>query len=96
MWKFGGTYLDLDYVILNDMTQYHTFVVDNGSGLITNNAFSFTPDHSFLFKVMEQIQKSYDSKCYNCIGPVLFTKCSDKFGKQKKENEELIVEPFER
>ncbi len=84
------------YVILNDMTQYHTFVVDNGSGLITNNAFSFTPDHSFLFKVMEQIQKSYDSKCYNCIGPVLFTKYSDAFAKQKKENEELIVEPFER
>ena len=78
------------------MTQYHDFVVDNGSGLITNNAFSFTPGHSFLFKVMEQIQKLYDSKCYNCIGPVLFTKCSGEFAKQKKANEELIVEPFER
>ena len=96
VWKFGGIYLDLDYVVMNDMTQYHDFVLDNGSGLITNNAFSFTPGHSFLFKVMEQIQKTYDSECYNCIGPVLFTKCSDEFAKQKQENEELIVEPFER
>ena len=98
VWKFGGIYLDLDYVILNDMTHYHNFLADNGAG-VTNNAFSFTPGHQFLFKVMEKIQKSYDPQCWNCIGPLLFTKCLDEFKmeiKHDREEEGLIVQPLQR
>ena len=97
VWKFGGIYLDLDYVILNDMTHYQNFLAGNGAG-VTNNAFSFTPGHPFLFKVMEQIQKSYDPQCWNCIGPLLFTKCLEEFEVEMKqhEGEGLIVQPLQR
>ena len=95
VWKFGGIYLDLDYVVMEDMTHYQTFLVDNGSG-VTNNAFSFPPGHSFLFKVLENIQKSYDPKCWNCIGPALFTKCLEEYRTENTKSKGLIVEPLQR
>ena len=29
LYKFGGFYLDLDYVVFNDLTQFHNIVVGN-------------------------------------------------------------------
>ena len=75
IWKFGGFYLDLDYVVMNKMTQYENFVVsnDNGKYGVTNNAFSFIHGHQFLFNVMNKLKESYNAKCWSCIGPGLFT-----------------------
>ena len=76
IWKFGGLYLDLDYVVMNELTQYENFVVSNGEygkHGVTNNAFSFKPGHQFLFNVMNKMKDSYNANCWSCIGPGLFT-----------------------
>ena len=75
IWKFGGFYLDLDYVVMNELTQYENFVVSNENGKygVTNNAFSFKPGHQFLFNVMNKMKDSYNANCWSCIGPGLFT-----------------------
>ena len=98
VWKFGGIYLDTDYVVLNDMTHYQNFLVNNDNEMkaVTNNAFSFTPGHSFIDKVINKLHASYDPKCWKCVGPGLFTKCLKEYKKEKKLNEVLTVEPMER
>ena len=30
LWKYGGFYLDLDYVVFNDLSQFENIVVGNG------------------------------------------------------------------
>ena len=96
MWKFGGLYLDLDYIILNDMASYKNFLVDNEKGQVTNNAFSFTPGHSFLNMLMMEMPKSYFKECWACIGPILFTKCLNKYQIQKNKTEDIITLPLQR
>ena len=47
----------MDYVVLNDMTRYQNFLVNNNYKLksVTNNAFSFTPGHFFMDKVIHKL-----------------------------------------
>ena len=88
----------MDYVVLNDMTHYQNFLVYNNNKLksVTNNAFSFTPGHFFMDKVIHKLYASYTPKCWTCIGPDLFTKCLKEYEMEKKPIEKLIIEPLER
>ena len=43
VWRLGGLYLDTDYVVINDMSQYRNSLVNNGHDSLTNCAFSFSP-----------------------------------------------------
>ena len=95
VWKFGGLYLDLDYIVLNDMSHYQNFLASNGGG-VTNNAFSFSPGHSFLNKLINKMPDSYSTKCWNCIGPRLFTKCLKEYQMNKSQAEDLPVLPLKR
>ena len=76
VWRYGGLYLDTDYVVLNDMTHYQNVTVKTGAGglAVTNNAFSFTAGHPFLLLVMLHMSDSYRPGCWTCIGPELLTK----------------------
>ena len=88
----------MDYVVLNDMTHYQNFLVNNNIKLksVTNNAFSFTPGHFFMDKVIHKLYASYNPKCWTCIGPELFTKCLKEYKIEKKQDDRLTVEPLER
>ena len=81
VWRYGGLYLDTDYVVLNDMTHYQNITVKTGTGAhsITNNAFSFSAGHPFLELVMGHMQESYRPGCWTCIGPELLTKCLQQY-----------------
>merc|ERR1719483_1823065 len=59
VYKFGGFYLDLDYVVFNDLTHYSNIVVgkqpktvDSGLISVTNNAFSFSKQHPLPMMAM--------------------------------------------
>ena len=80
VYKFGGFYLDLDYIVLNPLVHYTNIVVGNkpetrttGRISVTNNAFSFTPGHPVLGLALTQVKRRYDPSCWNCIGPKLIT-----------------------
>ena len=89
VWKFGGLYLDLDYIIVNDMSHYQNFLADNGKG-VTNNAFSFSPGHPFLNKLMNKLPRAYSAKCWHCIGPKLFSNCLKEYLIEKMKESEKI------
>ena len=46
---------------------------------MTNNAISLTPNHPLLLLAMEKLTKSYQPKCWDCIGPPLLTKSIMEF-----------------
>jgi len=81
VYKYGGFYLDLDYVVFNDLTHYNNIVVGNrpNSGItkgiisLTNNAFKLTAQHPLLSAAMRRVKQSYDPNCWICIGPMLIT-----------------------
>ena len=98
IWKFGGFYLDLDYVVMNELTQYKNFVVSNMNGKygVTNNAFSFKPGHPFLFNVMNKMKDSYNANCWSCIGPGLFTQSLQNISEDAHHSISVNVIPLER
>ena len=98
IWKFGGFYLDLDYVVMNELTQYKNFVVSNMNGKygVTNNAFSFKPGHQFLFNVMNKMKDSYNANCWSCIGPGLFTQSLQNISEDAHHSISVNVIPLER
>ena len=98
VWKFGGFYLDLDYVIFNKLTQYENFVVSNNNGKygVTNNAFSFTPGHPFLYNIMNKMKESYTPNCWSCIGPGLFTNSLQNISEDPIQSISVNIIPLER
>ena len=98
VWKFGGLYLDLDYVVINKMTQYENFVVSNNNGKygVTNNAFSFTHGHQFLFNVLNKMKESYNANCWSCNGPGLFTESLQNISEDASHSVSVNVIPLER
>ena len=54
-------------------------VVKRGKISVTNNAISLTPNHPLLLLAMEKLTKSYQPKCWDCIGPPLLTKSIMEF-----------------
>ena len=54
-------------------------VVKRGRISVTNNAISLTPNHPLLLLAMEKLTKSYQPKCWDCIGPPLLTKSIMEF-----------------
>ena len=100
VYKFGGFYIDTDYVVLNDLSDYQNITVKNDGSQrldITNNAFSFPPNHPFLYQVMLQLVKDYNTNCWTCIGPSLFSKVVKEYLKAstvtdiKSDSDVLIV-----
>lgn len=104
VYKFGGFYIDTDYVVINDLSHYQNITVkkDGSQRLdITNNAFSFPPNHPFLYQVMLQLVRDYNSNCWTCIGPSLFSKVVKDYLKSStvsdiKIDSDVILVPQKR
>ena len=93
VWRFGGLYLDTDYVVLNDLSEYQNITVKTGAGgmAITNNAFSFSAGHPFLWLVMKHMEESYRPGCWTCIGPELLTKSLRQYSNQSQVRDLSLV-----
>ncbi|XP_023239146.1 lactosylceramide 4-alpha-galactosyltransferase-like [Centruroides sculpturatus] len=83
IWKYGGIYLDLDIVMLKTFPSYKNFVIRESSSQLCNGIFAMERNHTILYKCMEYIKQSYDSNCFACIGPLLFTKEISSFCHQE-------------
>ena len=50
---------------------------------VTNNAFSFTKNHSLPLMAMNHLKQSYNPSCWACIGPKLITSCVRRLARTK-------------
>ena len=83
LWKFGGTYLDFDMLLLRPLAAFHNSFAaqkDEKDALTMddsdpyNFAFAiFEPKHPFLRAVMENVSYVYDPQLWPCVGPRLIT-----------------------
>merc|ERR1719419_1532919 len=86
LYEFGGMYLDLDFVVLRDLTPYINFILRE-YGLLCGGAISLPRKHPFLAKVVQYIETDFDPMCWACIGPALITKVAKEMGNVSNTDE---------
>ncbi|XP_042326712.1 lactosylceramide 4-alpha-galactosyltransferase [Sceloporus undulatus] len=79
MWKYGGIYLDTDFIVLKNLNNL-TNVLGIQSKYVLNGAFlSFEPKHKFIQLCMEDFVANYNSWIWGHQGPQLFTRMFKKW-----------------
>lgn len=71
LWKNGGIYLDLDFIILNSLTNMRNGAVYQAPDEPANGMLFFDRGHPFLLEILNSIAKRYDKDVFHCIGPSL-------------------------
>ncbi|XP_005040313.1 PREDICTED: lactosylceramide 4-alpha-galactosyltransferase-like [Ficedula albicollis] len=79
MWKFGGIYLDTDFIVLRNLQN-----LTNALGIqdhdVLNGAFlSFTPKHKFMELCMQDFVQDYNGWVWGHQGPELLTRVFKKW-----------------
>ncbi|NWV81039.1 A4GAT galactosyltransferase, partial [Dasyornis broadbenti] len=79
MWKFGGIYLDTDFIVLKNLQN-----LTNALGLqdkdVLNGAFlSFNPKHKFIELCMQDFVQNYNGWVWGHQGPGLLTRVFKKW-----------------
>ncbi|XP_023217131.1 lactosylceramide 4-alpha-galactosyltransferase-like [Centruroides sculpturatus] len=72
--EFGGIYLDLDVVVLKPLYNINNFAIMQDKATVNNAIFRFDQGHNFLYKCLQNLEKSYMKNIWGSIGPNLFTK----------------------
>ncbi|XP_040401015.1 lactosylceramide 4-alpha-galactosyltransferase isoform X1 [Cygnus olor] len=79
MWKFGGIYLDTDFIVLKNLKNL-TNVLGTQSKYVLNGAFlSFKPRHKFIELCMQDFVENYNSWIWGHQGPQLLTRVFKKW-----------------
>ncbi|XP_052645119.1 lactosylceramide 4-alpha-galactosyltransferase-like [Harpia harpyja] len=79
MWKFGGIYLDTDFIVLKNLKNL-TNVLGTQSKYVLNGAFlSFKPKHKFMELCMQDFVDNYNSWIWGHQGPQLLTRVFKKW-----------------
>ncbi|XP_071407747.1 lactosylceramide 4-alpha-galactosyltransferase [Pithys albifrons albifrons] len=79
MWKFGGIYLDTDFIVLRNL-QNLTNALGIQSEDELNGAFlSFKPKHKFMELCMKDFVKNYNAWIWGHQGPDLLTRVFKKW-----------------
>uniref|UniRef100_A0A6J0UWG8 Lactosylceramide 4-alpha-galactosyltransferase n=1 Tax=Pogona vitticeps TaxID=103695 RepID=A0A6J0UWG8_9SAUR len=79
MWKFGGIYLDTDFIVLKNLNNL-TNVLGTQSKYLLNGAFlSFDPTHKFIELCMQDYVENYNRWIWGHQGPQLFTRMFKKW-----------------
>lgn len=79
MWKFGGIYLDTDFIVLKSLNNL-TNVLGTQSKYVLNGAFlSFERKHKFIELCMQDYVASYNRWIWGHQGPQLFTRIFKKW-----------------
>jgi len=78
LFRFGGFYHDLDYVVLGPLTQYTNSVLQEkgsfpGQLKVTNSALGLPAKHPLLFAALNKVSSEYHASCWDCLGPSLLT-----------------------
>lgn len=79
MWKFGGIYLDTDFIVLKNLNNL-TNMFGTQSKYVLNGAFlSFKPKHDFIRLCMQDFVANYNRWIWGHQGPQLFTRVFKKW-----------------
>ncbi|KFO06216.1 Lactosylceramide 4-alpha-galactosyltransferase, partial [Balearica regulorum gibbericeps] len=79
MWKFGGIYLDTDFIVLKNLKNL-TNALGMQSQDVLNGAFlSFTPKHEFIELCMQDFVDNYNGWIWAHQGPGLLTRVFKKW-----------------
>ncbi|XP_043825188.1 lactosylceramide 4-alpha-galactosyltransferase [Dromiciops gliroides] len=79
MWKFGGIYLDTDFIVLKNLKNF-TNVLGTQSKYVLNGAFlAFEPKHEFMKLCMQDFVDHYNAWIWGHQGPQLLTRVFKKW-----------------
>lgn len=80
LWKYGGFYLDTDFIIMQPIAHMRNSLVRETRQHI-NNAFSvFDAAHPFLEHTFRTVVHTYDPKGWGSLGPRLITRAFKSYG----------------
>lgn len=73
LWRGGGFYLDIDYIIVRELplARFSNFLVIEGldGGLLNNGVMHLDANHWLVDKLMRYIDENYDPGDYHLHGP---------------------------
>ena len=84
MYRFGGTYLDMDAILLRQLPDLEFAGLDDPNGecswcfpgnmYVAPGVMRLLPNRKFCYDILEtSFGPSYDPECFNCVGPKAFT-----------------------
>lgn len=71
LWKHGGTYLDLDIIVMKSLSDLRNSVMFEVTGQLTNSALFFDREHPFVEKALRRCAREYNSSLWGSCGPSL-------------------------
>ncbi|NWI85538.1 A4GAT galactosyltransferase, partial [Pitta sordida] len=79
MWKFGGIYLDTDFIVLKNLQNFTNAMGIQGQGVLNGAFLSFKPKHEFIELCMKDFVENYNSDIWGHQGPELLTRVFKKW-----------------
>ncbi|NWU91929.1 A4GAT galactosyltransferase, partial [Upupa epops] len=79
MWKFGGIYLDTDFIVLKSLKNLTNALGIQSQGLLNGAFLSFEPRHEFMELCMQDFVENYNGWIWGHQGPELLTRVFKKW-----------------
>ncbi|XP_064510263.1 lactosylceramide 4-alpha-galactosyltransferase [Pseudopipra pipra] len=79
MWKFGGIYLDTDFIVLRNLQNLTNSLGIQSEDELNGAFLSFKPKHRFMALCMKDFVKNYNAWIWGHQGPHLLTRVFKKW-----------------
>ncbi|XP_077193968.1 lactosylceramide 4-alpha-galactosyltransferase [Paroedura picta] len=79
MWKFGGIYLDTDFIVLKSLKNLSNVLGTQSKNTLNGAFLSFEPRHRFIELCMQDFVTNYNGWIWGYQGPMLFTRVFKKW-----------------
>ncbi|XP_075615745.1 lactosylceramide 4-alpha-galactosyltransferase-like [Balearica regulorum gibbericeps] len=79
MWKFGGIYLDTDFIVLKNLKNLTNALGIESNNLLNGAFLSFKPKHKFIELCMQDFVDNYNGWIWAHQGPGLLTRVFKKW-----------------
>ncbi|XP_066039815.1 lactosylceramide 4-alpha-galactosyltransferase-like [Chamaea fasciata] len=79
MWKFGGIYLDTDFIVLKNLQNLTNALGIQGDDVLNGAFLSFNPKHEFMELCMQDFVQNYNGWVWGHQGPDLLTRVFKKW-----------------
>ncbi|NXP51361.1 A4GAT galactosyltransferase, partial [Heliornis fulica] len=74
MWKFGGIYLDTDFIVLRNLRNLTNSLGMQSQDVLNGAFLSFRPKHAFVERCMQDFVENYNGWIWAHQGPGLLTR----------------------
>ncbi|XP_059329301.1 lactosylceramide 4-alpha-galactosyltransferase-like [Ammospiza nelsoni] len=79
MWKFGGIYLDTDFIVLKNLHNLTNALGIQGDSVLNGAFLSFEAKHKFMELCMQDFVQNYNGWAWGHQGPELLTRVFKKW-----------------